>query len=202
MYLSQLSLDIAHPSVRQALRNPHDMHRNLMHAFDEEGQSREQVKLLYRMDIEKASLLVSSEMEPKWERVPGYRCTGMKSMDGLKDALCGGRCLRFELLSIPAKKVKGEGKNSRRVFLRDVQERVDWLVRQGKKYGFELCSVPDQSPARIVSGKKGDMDIAYTAVCFSGVLRITEQDNFWKGYTQGIGAGKVYGLGMLSVAKV
>lgn len=202
MYLSQLSFDINHPSVRQALRNPHDMHRNLMQAFDEEGQPREQVKLLYRVDIEKASLLVSSEVEPKWEQVPGYQCMGLKITDGLKDAFLKGRCVRFRLLAIPAKKVKGEGKNSKRVFLRDEQERVDWLARQGKKYGFDLCSVPEQSPAQIISGKKGDMDIDYTAVCFSGVLRITEQDNFWKGYTQGIGAGKAYGLGMLSVQKV
>lgn len=202
MYLSILSFDMKHPSVRQALKNPQDMHRNLMKAFDDLGQSRERVRLLYRLDEGKASLLVSSDTEPNWERVTGYHCEGMKNTEGLKEVFTQGKVLRYELLAIPSKKVKGEGKNSRRVFLRESQEREEWLARQGKKYGFDLCATPEQSPSKIISGKKQDMEIAYTAVCFSGLLRIIDPEAFWTGYTQGIGAGKAYGLGMLSVAKV
>ena len=37
-------------------------------------------------------------------------------------------------------------------------------------------------------------------VLFSGLLKITDADAFWKSYTCGIGPGKAYGLGMLTVA--
>jgi len=201
MYLSKLSFDVRHPSVIQALKNPQDMHRNLMRAFEAQGASRKEAKLLYRLDVPRAALLVSSQALPAWERVPGYCCEGIKEIEALKKAFIRGRCLNFELLAIPAKKVKREGRHSHRVFLRGKEERADWLKRQGVKYGFELVCPPAQSPSCQIDGAKDGMNICYTAVCFSGTLRITDPEAFWHAYTEGVGAGKAYGLGMLSVKK-
>jgi len=211
MYLSRIALDVGHPSVRQALNNCHDMHRNLMCAFpmpDNLDQARKDMGLLYKLVIrrEEIHLLVMSTERPDeaiLNRNGGrLEDNSPKDISALRGKFRSGMELRFELLAAPCKKVGGDGKNSRRVFLKTEEERRDWLERQGLKYGFEICSVQEDAQREAVAGNKRDMAIHYDAVRFSGTLRVTDPERFWQGYSQGIGPGKAYGLGMLTVARV
>ena len=207
MYLSKLSLDIANPSARQAISNCNDMHRNLMRAFDVENGTaspRMECSVLYRLERKARGfeLLVMSRDAPDWRRLArcGYAADGVKDVSALKAALVRGKVLRFALTASPTKKIASGGKNSRRVFLRTEEERAAWLERQGEKYGFSLEAVRETALPSDVSGTKGTSAIRYRAACFDGLLTITDEALFWKGYTEGIGAGKSYGLGLLSIA--
>lgn len=210
MFLSKVTLDIKNPSARQAIANCNDMHRNLLRAFDvAEGEDapRRERNLLYRLVRARGGfeLLVMSEDLPDWPRLArsGYSCCagGVKDVSALKGVLAEGMTLRFELLASPTKKVASSGKNSRRVFLRTEEERADWLKRQGEKCGFAVLGFREAAIPDELFGKKGATEIRYQAVSFAGILRITEAELFWKGYTQGIGAGKAYGLGLLTIAR-
>jgi len=73
MYRSQLRLDRRNPSVRQALGNCGDMHRNLMKAFDipdHTPNARESISLLYRLMKQgnQIQLYVMSNEMPDWTR--------------------------------------------------------------------------------------------------------------------------------------
>lgn len=209
MYMSRLEVDITHPSARQALNNCGDMHRNLMSAFPQmasQDAARRSIGLLYRRIERKhcIELLTLSAVAPDREALRRHGlemdCHSPKDVSDLESVFQSGRLLRFELLAAPSKKVAAEGKNSRRVGLGSPEERLDWLERQGKKYGFALCEAQEDAQTVWIRGKKKDMLISYAARNFKGILRIEDGAAFWRAYGQGIGPGKAYGMGMLMVA--
>lgn len=208
MYLSKIVLDIRHPSVRQALRDVNDMHRNLMSGFAM-GTGREtpraDMQVLFRV-VERRDqlyLLVSSEEKPD---VTALATRGFHTDDSmirdvsvLRRVFVPGKVLRFELLASPCRKAGGEG-NSKRFFLETPEERMAWLRRKGEQGGFEVLYADELSRRIDIYGRRGDAEVKNSAVLFSGVLKITDADVFWKSYTCGVGPGKAYGLGMLNVA--
>ena len=210
MYLSQIRLNLQHPGVRRALRDCNDLHRDLMSAFPQtqtaSGARREEAAL-YRLIERKNEVLIlmSSKSVPDAEQLRrhGYDLhpDSIRDISALETVFQAGMHLRFELLASPCKKIRTGGKNSRRVFLSQEQDRLDWMKKQGEKYGFSICNM-QENPVRVaVDGCKGDMRIHYDAVRISGVLEIADAKAFWKGYCGGVGPGKSYGLGMLTVSR-
>lgn len=203
MYFSKLTLDIKNPSVRQALGNCQDMHRNLMGAFME---SRAEAGVLYRLieERENISLYVLSKEEPQWEKLrgKGYDCYGKRDISLLKKYYKENDILHFDVLTFPARKIRGDEKNSRRVFLKNEDERKEWFLKQADKYGFGVIEVHENSVQRQITGKKNGNHIWYSAVNFCGYLQITKAKIFWDSYMKGVGAGKAYGLGMMMLAKM
>ena len=147
MYRSLLVLDLKHPSVRQALSNCQDMHRNLMKAFPEEQSSREEGQILYRQMtiLERPMLFVLSRDLPDWSQVKGMDAPLDRppiSLERLENKLTVNSVFRFSLLSSPCKKVSKEGKkNSVRVYLFTPEEREKWICRKGEQNGFEILQL-------------------------------------------------------------
>lgn len=210
MYLSKIILDIRHPSVRQALRDVNDMHRNLMSAFAMqagEGTPRADGQVLYRLFSrhDQIYLLVSSRDRPNPDRLAtrGFYTDVklIRDVSALKDAFKTGRCFRFEALVSPCKKEGGDRKNSKRVFLDTPEARIEWLSRKAAQGGFEILYADEMGKRVDVHGHRGGMVIKNSGVVFSGLLRITNADAFWESYTRGIGPGKAYGMGMLNLSR-
>lgn len=209
MYLSKIVLELRHPSVRQALKDANDMHRNLMAGFkmyDGCLTPRADLNVLYRLmeTRDQIYLLVSSTIKPDAEalKLHGYNTdeTMIRDLSPLHSVLVDGKYLRFELLASPCKKTGIDG-SKRRVFLEKQEERLEWLRRKGKNGGFDV-TVADEISGRVdVCGRRSGTEIINSAVLFSGVLRITDSETFWQSYTCGIGPGKAYGLGLLTLAR-
>ena len=207
--LSKVMLDIRHPSVRQALRDANDMHRNLMAGFsmDETRRTpRAEQQILYRLFTgrDQIYLLVSSVERPDASALAkrGFYTDEslMRDISALKDTFRLNHCLKFEIFASPCKKVGCEGKNSRRVFLDSENDRVDWLRRKGTDGGFSVLQVEELSKRIDVFARRGAESIKNSGVVFAGILRVADADLFWKSLANGIGPGKAYGLGMLNVA--
>ncbi|MEG0766324.1 MAG: type I-E CRISPR-associated protein Cas6/Cse3/CasE, partial [Clostridia bacterium] len=199
MYLSVISMDRTCLQVRRALSDRNALHRDLMRALpDDIGASpRAKSALLYQLcqTDGKPRLYVLCQVLPEWVRLApmGYRTEGVKDVSALQETLTTGRRLAFDLLCTPTKKVVGDGKNSRRVFLRTTEERTAWLCRQGEKYGFSILAQEERNEESIY-GRKNQNVIQYTAVHFRGLLKIDDAEKFWVCFCQGIGSGKAYGL--------
>lgn len=102
-------------------------------------------------------------------------------------------------------------KKRRRVAIYNDAERILWLERKGEDAGFRLARVAVKeienavavSQGKISFGKKGTAgEIVFGSVIFDGILEITDTEKFQKALQKGIGTGKAYGFGLLSVAKV
>lgn len=84
----------------------------------------------------------------------------------------------------------------------------EWLVRKGQMNGFLVARVesrPDPISGDMQRGeKRGDDDssisLSHKAIVYEGLLKITDSEDFRHAVLHGIGSGKSYGFGLLSLA--
>ncbi len=142
-----------------------------------------------------------------------------------------GQILAFRLRANPTKRIAkvtkgGPELKGKRVGLLREEEQIDWLIRKGLERtqdtpgGFEILMneiEDDKGETRSVprvsvrlEGKQRSHKrenghshcTTHLAVCFDGLLRITDADAFRETLAQGIGPAKAYGFGLMSIAPV
>ena len=230
MYLSRLVLDPRSREAGRDLGDVYQMHRTIMSAFPqvkEQGGARAELAVLHRLDMDQRSgrtaLLVQSGEEPDWNRLPeGYLFRlgsegdnpATKHIADALVALSEGQILRFRLRANPTKKTDtksgpdGQRRNGRRVDLRTERQQIEWLSRKAGRSGFRLVPVGPSSntPAvRVGAGEKlqgrtGSGIATLAGVLFEGLLEVTNPDNLRLAIREGIGPGKAFGCGLLSIA--
>lgn len=199
MFLSRLALDLRSSAVRRDLRSPWDMHRSLWSAFPD-GLAETNERVLWRLDAARdgsASVLVQSRDAPDWQRLldkyPTYLGDAPQSKP-FTPALKPGQRLRFRLRANPS--VKRDGK---RRSLVTAGEQAGWLLRQGERGGFvpQISELIDEGTRRF---KKGEAQAQLCSALFDGELVVIDASVFIQTLATGIGHGKGFGLGLLSVA--
>jgi CRISPR system Cascade subunit CasE len=181
------------------------MHRTLLKAFP--AVSRVQAGLLYRVvsGDQKVMVYLQSHLEPDVKKLKqSGLCLDLngqpRDVSVLREKFKQGKRFKFNLLCYPCKKIGGDGKNSKRVFLRQSKERESWLSRKAGQYGFVVNYTLEKTSFSL-NGQKDNAPVRYYAVEFQGELTIEDEQGFWKAYSNGIGAGKAYGLGLLLLAR-
>lgn len=171
-------------------------------------------------------LLVQSREAPDWSRLPAGYLAALPDQDNPTskmiapafDAIREGMLLRFRLRANPTRKIDtksgpdGRRRNGRRVELRRDDQLEDWLRRKAEASGFRVLSARNRAEtpnARVVAeGKikgrrnsaRGPATMTFAAILFDGALEVTDAALFRRALEQGIGPGKAYGFGLLSVA--
>jgi CRISPR system Cascade subunit CasE len=110
-----------------------------------------------------------------------------------------GQIWKFRLCANPVEHKKGNPNDERgKIFaLHTVDEQLVWLNKQSAKYGFNVKGCTVIGDSWIVFNK-----VRIRAVTFDGLLAITDAEAFRTALTNGIGRGKAYGCGLLTVARV
>ncbi len=198
MYLSKIILDRRHPSIRQALRDCHDMHRNIQNWF---YKPRKDAGILYRLNCNEkdAAVYVLSEEQPDQSKITNdcMKLVGSREVSDFEGQMTAGKSFHFSLLTSPCKKVPiGNSKNSRRRFLRMPEERAEWLQRHAKQSGFQICSICEKNEQELHGGQK-ESGMFIRTVEFEGILKITDPNIFRHSWENGIGPEKAYGMGLL-----
>ena len=208
MFLSRLVLNATSRRVRTEISRPYELHRTLMRAFPP-AQDSENGRVLFRLDRDREEdmgailLLVQSQEEPNWTSLETARdfLREPPQCKPFTPIFHPGQVLRFRLRANPT--VKRQGK---RFGLLKEEQQLEWLHRKGEAGGFASLSVV-AIPERQMEDKKTDEagqahDLTLTAVRFDGVLRITDPTTFNRTLEQGVGSGKGFGFGLLSVASM
>ena len=154
----------------------------------------------------------------------GLENPAVKSIDEQLARIKEGMILRFRLKGNPTKKVgtstkterlaEGKKDNGRRVALLGEQAQIEWLARKGAASGFRLLSVRASSEVpdiytggrSLVKGRKPSegsgepLALTFRGVIFDGHLVVTDREAFLAAVRKGIGSGKAYGFGLLSLA--
>ncbi len=144
--------------------------------------------------------------------------------------LCNGDVLAFRIRANPTKKIgttsksdreKGKVKsNGRRVPVHGEEAQIEWIKRKASQNGFEVQSVKTSEDVidaialdegmvhggntfkgrqnKTVEGLKNNLSFA--SVTYEGRLKIVDKELFIKAIKSGIGSGKAYGFGLLSIA--
>lgn len=147
------------------------------------------------------------------------------SLDTLHASLAMGTLLRFRLRANPTRKVgtksdtDGSKHNGRRVPYYSEADQLIWLSRKGSTGGFGLPPFDERTGAPNVrvghgsnlTGHRASVLspigaatnlLTFAAVQFEGYLRVTNVDVFRRTLLEGVGPGKAYGFGLLSIAPV
>ena len=191
---------------------------NLLHRLDFDARSG------------KAVLLVQSNVAPDWSFLNEDYAVRVecKTVHEQYSNVANGMRLLFRLRANPTKRVGKsdtaaderfhESKIRRRVeLIGDERETVEekqikWLARKGENAGFRLTNVRIkdnvENAVAAAQGKinfkknRGDArKITFGSVVFEGVLEVTDVEKFRAALQTGIGTGKAYGFGLLSIAK-
>ncbi|MCJ2543329.1 type I-E CRISPR-associated protein Cas6/Cse3/CasE [Thermostichus vulcanus] len=205
MYLSQLILNERLPQVYRDLSNAHAFHQRIMNGFPDQPTEtpRSDWHILYRQEPDSYKVLVQSAIEPDWSCLPDryLECNvKVKRFDLNPARWREGQLFQFRLRANPSKRDKQTHKI---VGFYRREDQLAWLARKGKNYGFSLMSVDAIPSANVFAKKKNDQaPIRIHTVLFEGVLQVVEPTALVKAVQQGIGRGRSYGCGLLSLARM
>lgn len=220
LYLTLMHLNPLAPDVLKDLRDPHALHGRIMRAFpvvlDPEEKARAYLGVLHRLESDRRSgrllLYVQSGIMPDWSFLPQQYLLdvelanpSVKAVGRIYEGIAAEKVLRFRLRVNPTRKIEtksgpdGTRHNGRRVPLNGVDAQVAWLTRKGTECGFELLR------ATVAGAGAGEMVRSHSTgrtfqgVLFEGQLVVRDPERFRLALTKGIGPGKAYGFGLLSI---
>lgn len=198
MHLNRLKLDLRSTHVRRDLTDPYEMHRSLVRAYVRDP---EQIppRILWRVEPmsnrRDPEVLVQSLGSGNWAALQAMNY--FKSMDTRKlnpeEQLQTGDKFRFRLFSNPT--VTREG---RRQGLVSEDSQLEWLSRQGERFGFSIESAL-VTASEMIRVKKGETRISLLMACFEGWLSVRDPVAVTRALQEGIGPGKALGCGLLSL---
>ncbi len=191
------------------------------------GAARCEAGILYRTEAAADGaivLLVQSALPPDWAHLPPSWLhpdaePQVKEITEALGRVNAGSLLRFKLVANPTRKIgtktgaDGRKNNGKRVELGGEQEWLAWLERKAGQSGFRLKAVraashvPDVRSGRDLraTGCKRGPDgsssrLTFYGVVFEGRLEVVDVALFQASLRAGIGPGKSYGYGLLSLA--
>ena len=229
VFLSKLLLNPGNRDVQRGVANCHALHQTIMRGFPAVASDapRKALKVLYRPELEARTgalaVLVQSCAEPDWAPLHGdwtavlansAEAANVKRVDEAFARLAAGDRLRFRLRANPTKrliKTLPDGSANRgggqRVQLFREEDQLAWLTRKGASGGFEVIDAradPGDAlgPKQTGGQARGESMLTFGVAVFNGVLRVTDPVRLRETLIAGIGSGKAYGFGLLSVAPV
>ena len=213
LYLSRLLLNPWSPRVMNDLLSAYELHRTLAAAFAASGlASTPRGRLLYRVYEDPRSgcppLLEQARVPADWGALRDAAeyllplGPGGQPNPAQKPCVIApepGDVLAFALRANPTRK---EGR--RRVGLTAPGEQMAWLAGQGETGGFEVLGGQAHPEGTLWTRKRQSgqsWDICLRGVTFRGWLRVTCPARLQTAVAGGIGRGRAFGFGLLSLAR-
>lgn len=200
MYLIRIEMD--RRDARDLLADCQQMHRFVTGFFDTDRSSNQ---VLYRTNLVQNRLYLYLYAQGPAVRVPDNCEVQQRDVTAWMEAMEAGQVWSFDLIASPSKKVAAEGKkNSRRRILRQPRERQEWLERKAEQNGFAIVQAQELEQLHVSGRHHADRGGAmyHDAYHYRGILRITDAPAFRKALQAGIGSGKAYGFGMMTVKRL
>jgi len=188
----------------KAISSPQVLHAIVEGCFSQENRT------LWRLDSLNGNmyLLIVSEYEPNFESLASQLC-GNEESGQIRDYVSflnkieDGQKLRFRFRGNPVYSVM-QGKGERGKVKPHVSEKHkrDWLLQKSSQHGFTLeeddFTMVDTGQQRF-SRQATEKRVELSHATFEGVLTVTDSQQFVAALSQGIGRGKAYGCGMMTV---
>ena len=212
MYLTRMELYVGKRDTRKALLSP-----SIFHGAVESSFAGGRERRLWRTDEFQGRyyLLLLSDQEPDLSHMAkqfGMEGNGQpwqtKSYDTLLERIQSGSVWQFRLAANPTKSVKSSEKGRRGKVCAHItpEYQLKWLLERCENHGFSInpeeVLVTRSQWQRFYKGEQRKKPVSLLSVTFEGVLTVTDEISFRKTLVEGIGRGKAFGLGLLTVIKL
>ena len=204
MYMTRVLLNRVPP--------PNIIHGVLSAAFPGERSERvnENIWRVDKAGDESALLIVSTQIPERGKIVSEIGAVKAKlSSRSSEEDICktlkydpflekveDGQAWSFRLCANPIENKRVPGTRGKVFALRTVEEQLEWIGKQGEKHGFRVIS------CRVVGDNwKIFSNVKIRVVTFEGMLLVSSSEDFRIALSQGIGRGKAYGCGLLTIAR-
>lgn len=199
IYLSRMNLNPRSRQARKELNDPYQMHRTLSKAFGDD-QSYREARLLFRVEEPQPPkplcVLVQTLLAPDWQSVGGGDYwLGEPQTKSFDPDFREGQRFYFRLRANPTQRVQG-----RRLGLYKEDEAEQWLLRQAHNHGFQILQSRVAPIAKTTAKNGQGTQSTFCVARFDGLLRVSDESKFLDALRGGIGSGKGYGFGLLTLA--
>lgn len=197
LYLTNLPLNVYHPDVLQDLQDCYRLHQRLMQTFPETVP--EDFRYLYRIEPQHSRILLQATMRPNLAALPEEYLTSTTILPTrtIVPQQIRPTTYRFRLNGNTRYRDVRSGK---RIFIDEPKEQMQWLRRQGERHGFTIQKLYSLRPYNAV-GQKRNHQITISGIQFNGILTVTDAAQFYDALAGGVGGGKAFGFGLVSIAK-
>lgn len=209
MFLSRMKLDTANRQTMRALAMP-----NLFHGAVETAFPGERKRRLWRIDNLHGNLylLLLSEEKPDLagvvsqfgfpDDVQGWES---RSYSPLLQRITEGSRWQFRLTANPTvSKSRGSSVARGTVYAHETAaHQMQWLAERAEKHGFYPDAVVVTGSRWYRFSKGGSRrPVTLLSVTYDGVLTVTNAEQFRQVLVNGLGRGKAYGMGLLTVMRL
>lgn len=222
MFLSRMSLNPARRGTRHLLSSRERMHAAVLASFPPgDGESR----VLWRVDEAgpAVTLYVVSPREPDFTHLveqagwPTTEAWQAREYDPFLARLEANQRWHFRISCNPVRQVRQEGRRSRFQAMRTPKHIEEWLDARAELAGFTV--VPNDVPGHVngrdvvvseiqtlrfskrSAGSRSRTVTISSAAC-EGTLRVDEPELLRRALSEGIGRGRAYGCGLMTLAPV
>ncbi|TCR11400.1 type I-E CRISPR-associated protein Cas6/Cse3/CasE [Streptomyces sp. BK205] len=221
--LTRIRLNRRSPAARRDLADAVSLHKSVMLlAPDDLGDNpRQQAGLLFRLEDATndtpSTLLIQSHQPPDLTRLPRhYGSTETRPLHPMFQALTPGRAVRYRITAnaSAARRVLADhqpvdNKHGKKIVALYGDDALAWWQRRAQQAGLTLTTT-DITPARFPrkrsrpADKPGEQDTpagpVHVLTRFDGLATITDPVQLRHALLTGIGRGKPYGAGLLTLA--
>lgn len=202
MFLSQVEINPRRRMGRELISNPEKLHATVesICRLPDEGQ-----RILWRLDSGKNSskLLIVTPVKPSlnvireqagWESQP--ETAKSVSYDRFLSSIQSGQRFRFRLTANPA--YKKNGKLKAHV---GPANQLKWLFQRSDRLGVsfdEFSTGVVSSNTHVFRNKGNKVTLPYAT--YEGILSVQDVENVQDALVNGIGRGRAYGMGLMTLA--
>lgn len=219
MYLTHMPLNPQRRSTRDLVSSAQRMHAAVLSCFV--PGTEEAGRVLWRLDRpepHRLDLYVVSPASPSMEALvdqagwPSQPVWRTADYTGFLNKLEEGQKWVFRLRANPIKNLRSsQGQRGNRVPLVKTAEQLEWLMVRADRSGFRVVDgehgpnvrVTEQITNRFARRSDGQQrTVTLGTAAFEGVLEVADPHALQSALITGIGAGKGYGCGLMTLAPV
>ncbi len=232
MFLSRIHLNPQRRKTREALANPQVLHAMVASSLPPGMDTSSEGRLLWRVDRNghDVRLYIVSPYEPGLEHIVeqvGWCADPGQTTDYSRflNRLALGQEFDFRTTLNPVKQQRVAGERGKHIPICRPEEQIAWLRDRSQQWGFEIprmtvaantldgarARLAEHDAVRVLQAEDQSFDkhdqgtrrrVTQRHVTFVGRLIVTDPNLLRRALTHGMGRGKAYGCGLMSLSSV
>lgn len=204
-----MELDIGKRDTRKGLLSPSIFHGAIESSFDGGRERRlwrvDEFQGRYYLLLLSAQVPDLSHMAEQFGTEGSERPWQTKAYGSLLERVKPGSTWQFRLTANPTQSVRSSqpGKRGKVHAHITPAHQLQWLLDRCEDHGFKVdpeeVTVTKNQWQRFYKGGQHKKTVTLLSVTFEGILTVTDAECFRKTMVEGLGRGKAFGLGLLTV---